>query len=126
MQCPPEMEDAQANEILTLYVQLSSITARMRQAAMDRNWDALIALEAECAEVSCLLIACEDGSPRSVEYQRRKADLIRKVLEHDAEIRQSVNERLAGLWRLIDGRGRVEQLQKAYGSERGMPGAPPP
>jgi flagellar protein FliT len=118
------MDDVSAREILALYAQLRALTARMRQAAVDEDWEALIALETQCAEVSCLLIACEDGSPRTLEYQRKKADLIREVLEDDALIRHSVNERMAGLWRLIDGRGRVEKLRAAYGAESGAPRGP--
>jgi flagellar protein FliT len=92
----------------------------MRQAAANEDWDTLIALESQCSDVSCLLIACEDGSPRTLEYQRKKADLIREVLEDDALIRHSVNQRMAGLWRLIDGRGQVEKLRAAYGTDSGV------
>jgi flagellar protein FliT len=121
MHSRPEMDDARANEILGLYAQLSAVTSRMRHAARAADWDGLIALETECADVSSRLVDREDGAPRNAEYQRRKADLIRKVLEDDAEIRQNVNERLAGLWRLIDGRQRVERLNAAYGGERAIP-----
>jgi flagellar protein FliT len=121
MQCLLEMGDAHADEILALYAQLSAVTTRMREAARAANWDGLVALEAECADVSSRLIACEDGASRSSEYQQRKADLIRKVLEDDAEIRQNVNERLAGLWRLIDGRANIDKLNAAYGRESGIP-----
>ena len=124
MQCVLEMDDARASEILALYVRLSELTGRMRQAARAGDWDGLIALEAECADVSSLLIACEDGAPRSAEYRRRKADLIRKLLDDDAEIRQSVNQRLTGLWRLIDGRTNVEKLNAAYGGKSELPRTP--
>jgi len=115
------MEETRANEILTLYARLSALTTRMREAARAADWDGLIALETECADVSSRLMAREDGTPRSSDYQRQKADLIRKVLEDDAEIRQNVNERLAGLWRLIDGRKNVQRLNAAYGGESGIP-----
>ena len=117
------MDETRANEILSLYAQLGAVTARMREAASISDWDTLIALEAQCADVSSQLVACEDGLARSEDYQRRKADLICKVLEDDAEIRQSVNARLAGLWRLIDGRQRVERLHSAYGTDSGIPGS---
>ena len=116
----PEMDDGRANEILALYAQLSAVTARMREAVRLADWDGLISLESECADVSSRLVACEDNAARSTDYQRRKAGLIRKILEDDAEIRQNVNERLAGLWRLIDGRNKVERLNAAYGRESGI------
>jgi flagellar protein FliT len=121
MQYLLEMDDTRADEILALYSQLSAVTTRMREAARAANWDRLVALEAECADVSSRLIACEDATPRSLSYQQRKADLIRQVLEDDAEIRQNVNERLAGLWRLIDGRANIDKLNAAYGGESGIP-----
>jgi flagellar protein FliT len=123
MQCLLEMDDSRASEILALYAQLSAVTTRMREAAGAANWDGLVELEAECADVSSRLIACEDGAARSSEYQRRKADLIRKVLEDDAEIRENVNARLAGLWRLIDGRANIDKLNAAYRGESGIPPA---
>ena len=123
MHCLPEMDDeARANEILALYARLSAVTTRMRHAARSADWDGLIALEAECADVSSRLVACEDGALRNSDYQRRKANLIRKVLEDDAEIRQNVNQRMTGLWRLIDGRSNVDKLNAAYGAENRMPG----
>ncbi len=120
MHCRPEMDDTRAKEILALYTQLSVVTTRMREAARAADWDGLIALEVECADVSSQLVKREDGAPRTVDYQRRKADLIRKVLQDDAEIRQNVNERLAGLWRLIDGRKSVARLNAAYSAESGI------
>jgi flagellar protein FliT len=115
------MDDTRANEILALYAQLSVVTTRMREAARAADWDGLIALEAECADVSSRLIEYDDGDLRNMDYQRRKAVLIRQVLDDDAEIRQNINERLAGLWRLIDGRTSVERLNAAYGAESGIP-----
>jgi flagellar protein FliT len=124
MHCQPDMEHPKADEILALYTQLSALTTRMRQAARAADWDGVIALEAQCTRVSSKLVEREDGAPRTPDYQRRKADLIRKVLEDDAEIRQNANERLAGLWRLIDGRQKIERLNAAYGAERGIPSMP--
>jgi flagellar protein FliT len=115
------MDETGTNDVLALYSRLSALTSRMREAARAAEWDELIALEAECASVSSKLITREDGAPGTGEYQRRKADLIRKVLEDDAVIRQSVNERLAALWRLIDGRTKVERLTAAYGGDSGIP-----
>ena len=118
------MDDTRANEILTLYTQLSAVTTRMRQAARASDWDGVIALEVQCTRLSSRLVEREDGAPRTADYQRRKADLIRQVLEDDAEIRQNVNERLTGLWRMIDGRQKVERLNAAYGTDRGIPRTP--
>ena len=118
------MDDTRANEILALYTQLSAVTTQMRQAARASDWDGVIALEVQCTHISSRLVEREDGAPRTVDYQRRKADLIRQVLEDDAEIRQNVNERLTGLWRLIDGRQRVERLNAAYSTDRGIPRMP--
>ena len=53
------------------------------------------------------------------DYVRRKSELICKLLEHDAEIRERMSSQLTHIWQLIHGRSRVEQLSSVYGATRG-------
>ncbi len=53
---------------------------------------------------------------RSEGYQRRKAELICRVLEDDAQIRERTNTRLAEMWRMADGKNSVRRLESAYGN----------
>jgi hypothetical protein len=62
------------------------------------------------------LTAIEAGVAFDADYQRRKSDLICKLLDDDAEIRNRVSGQLTRIWQLIDGRPAVERLSSAYGA----------
>jgi flagellar protein FliT len=106
-----------ATEILGSYEHLAQVMARMREAAANDDWERVIALESECAPFYARVMSSEDG-PIDEQYQRRKAELICKLLEYDAEIRERVSGQLTHIWRLIHGRTKVEQLSTVYGRAR--------
>ena len=103
-------------DILAAYEHLAEVTGRMRAAASQENWDAVVALETECAALYTHLAAIENGVAGDADYQRRKSELICKLLDDDAEIRERLNGQLTRLWRQLEGKGRVQQLGAAYGS----------
>lgn len=103
-------------EILAAYEHLAEVTARMRVAATGEDWDTVVALEAECAGVYELLTTLETGVHGDAVYLRRKAELICRLLEDDAVIRERVSGQLTRIWRMIDGQPRVARLNAAYGA----------
>ena len=105
----------QRADILAAYEHLAEVTGRMRVAACQEDWDHVVALETECARVYGRLAAMDTGAPFDAAYQRRKSELICKLLEHDAEIRERVSGQLARIWRMIDGRKQVDRINNAYG-----------
>jgi flagellar protein FliT len=109
------MKELPPSEILGSYEHLTQVTARMRAAAAQDDWESVIALESECAPVYARLMASREQGPVDEQYQRRKSELICKLLEDDAEIRERISGQLTHIWRLIHGRSRVEQLSSAYG-----------
>ena len=66
----------------------------MRDAAVQDDWERVIALESECSEVYSVLMSSHEASPMDDEYVRRKSELICKVLEDDAQIRERVSGQL--------------------------------
>jgi flagellar protein FliT len=105
-----------ATDVLTSYEHLVEVTSRMREAAVQDDWDRVIALESECAQMYSRLMACaDDAQPLSRARQQRKAELIMKVLEHDAQIRELLSGQLVSIWRLLDGGRQVGRLTSAYG-----------
>ena len=105
-------------DILEAYEQLSEVTGRMRTAAAREDWDDVVALETECATLYTRLAAIENGVTGDADYQRRKSELICKLLDDDAEIRARVSSQMNNIWRLIDGRPTVDRLSAAYGVAR--------
>jgi len=109
------MQQSKPADILKAYEQLSEVTGRMRVAAANEDWDGVIALESECARIYARLTTLESGAPFDPDYQRRKSELICKLLDDDAEIRSRVSGQLTAIWQLIDGQPVVDRLSSAYG-----------
>jgi flagellar protein FliT len=113
------MHDDQTTDILTSYEHLARVTSRMREAAVRDDWDSVIALESECAGLYTRLMAAKDAGPSDDAQQRRKSELICKVLEDDAQIRELLSGQLVNIWRLLDGERHMVRLNSAYGAASG-------
>ena len=113
------MEQAKPAEILKAYEHLAEATARMRAAAAQEDWDGVIALEGKCSDVYDRLVRIERETPADAAYQKRKSELICKLLEDDAHIRERLSGQLTHIWRMIDGRHTVDRLSSAYGAGAG-------
>ena len=111
------MHEKHANDILASYERLATVTSRMREAAVRDDWDSVIALESECAGLYTRLMSARDEGPHDAAVQRRKSELICKVLEHDAQIRERLSGQLVHVWRLLEGEHQVNRLNSVYGSQ---------
>ncbi len=100
--------------MIEAYEHLAEVTGRMRAAALQEDWDSVIALESECASVYTHLIALDASAKFDAASQRRKSELICKLLDDDAQIRERMSGQLARIWQLIDGRGTIDRLTSAY------------
>ena len=109
------MQETHAKDILASYEHLATVTSRMREAAVRDDWDSVIALESECAGLYTRLMSARDEGAHDATVQRRKSELICKVLEHDAQIRERLSGQLVHIWRLLEGERHVNRLNSAYG-----------
>lgn len=99
---------------LALYEAIGDASRRMRDAARDLQWDALVEAEAACAE----LVARARTMPApslDVDASRRRHAIIRGILADDAEIRDRVQPRLAELEVLLAGSERGRRARRDYG-----------
>jgi flagellar protein FliT len=104
------------DHILMTYESISRITKQMLTAARDGDWDTLVQRERDCSGLFARLFDGDDERPRSADFQRRKAELIRTVLDDDAEIRLLVEPWLSQLSALIGHTSHQRQLVRAYRS----------
>lgn len=95
------------------YQQLSGITARMRAAAAEGDWDELIALEKECAR-RMAQIRLRDSQPADEAGRRQKAALIRKMLADDKAIREQTEPWMRQLEKIMQSARHEQRLQQAY------------
>lgn len=101
-------------DIIATYESVWSLTARMRDAAKDSQWDELIALESErYALVKCLMVE-DDGDLSDAAHNGRKAELIRNILDCDAVTRSLSEAWMVELRQLLNSVGTEKRLSNAY------------
>lgn len=109
------MNAIDTERLLSAYDTLSATTGHMLAAARSADWDRLVSLEQDCADIVALLASIENEDPLPVSIRERKTALLRKVLADDAAIRDITQPYLRRLEAML-GTNRCEQrLLNAYG-----------
>jgi flagellar protein FliT len=101
-------------DVLTVYETVSSLTNQMLTAARGGDWDLLVSLEKDCSAKFASLLNDGVTATASATFQRRKAQLIRSVLEADAQIRLLVEPKLDSLSALIATTRQQRHIAQAY------------
>ena len=109
------MNGMDSHHILAIYEEVSCLTRHMLLAAREGDWDQLIAHEKDCAARFAPLFMHEGDQPRDAEFQQRKAELIRGMIDDDAQIRMLVEPWLGRLSELIGSTQQQSRLHQAYG-----------
>lgn len=101
-------------QVIQTYEALSALSGRMLEAARGQEWDRLVELEHECRQ---LVQALQQAAPEALDprQRERKAQLIRKLLADDTEIRMLTVGWMAQLEQLLGANSRERALRRAYG-----------
>ncbi len=105
------------NPVIENYEFLSSITAQMRVAATDGQWDQLVELEKQCSQHVAIMKTQDMDIPPNESTRLRKVELIRKILADDAEIRNRTEPWVEQLQRIMHSTGQERRLQQTYSNE---------
>ena len=100
--------------VLSHYESIADASEAMLVAAQRSDWDALVAAEQECARCIARLKAAQTPSVLSTSADRRRFDLIRKVLAHDAEIRKLTQPWLTQLEQFLNATAADRRVSDAY------------
>jgi len=101
--------------LLSCYESVASASSNMLAAAQRSDWDELVAAERVCAQVVDRLRAIENPPVLDDEARRRKYDILRTVLAHDAEIRRLTQPWVAQLEAFLGGVANQRRVDNAYG-----------
>lgn len=101
-------------QALENYESLSAITALMRDAAMRAEWDRLIALELQCKESVQRMKIADANIQLSAEGRKRKVELIHRILEDDAVIRNHTEPWMVQLQRIMQSSNMGQRLMQTY------------
>ena len=103
------------NQIIMNYESLSDLTAQMREAAVGGEWDRLIDLEQHAAGIVAAMKQADASAMLDEPSRRRKAQIIKKILAHDADIRSRTVAWMGQLQRIMQSNRQEQRLQQAYG-----------
>jgi flagellar protein FliT len=101
-------------DTLSYYEAVETASGDMLAAARRRDWEGLAEAERRCAAVIAILKASDAGPRLDPEKHQRKAEIIRRVLSHDAEIRRLVDPRMHELEELLGASRNRRRVDKAY------------
>ncbi len=101
-------------ETLSHYEAVASASADMLAAAQRHDWDALVSAEKRCAGIISMLKARGEDARLDAQSQQRKAEITRRVLADDAEIRRLIDPRMRELERLLTGAATRQRVNNAY------------
>ncbi len=101
------------HQIMAIYEDAAGLTREMLGAARAEQWDDVAAKEKLCTEKLAALPSAMPAQPDPL-HQRRKAELIRSMLDDNAEIRVLAEPWLARLSELIGSTRQQSRLHHMY------------
>jgi flagellar protein FliT len=103
---------------LSLYEQMSGLSAEMAVAARENDWDRVSALEGEITRLRNTLLAADPldraPAPMSDIERRKKADLIKRILADDREVRRHTEPWMESVRTMLGGASRGRAMRAAY------------
>jgi len=109
------------NSSLSLFEKMSEISGLMAEAAQANDWDKLSQLESQVAAMRNELADRDRQAPRanmalSEGERRRKAELIKRILADDREVRRHTEPWMEDVRKLLGGNSRGRAMRAAYGA----------
>jgi len=102
------------NEALSYYRSVETASNEMLQAVRRQDWDGLVEAERRCAGVIARLKAADAEAKLNEAERSHKAEIIRRVLAQDAEIRRLLDPRMLELEHMLNTAGNRRRVDDAY------------
>ena len=102
--------------VIENYEHLSELTAQMREAAVQGEWDRLVELEEQCRQRVAAMKVQDASTSLDEDTRLRKVALIRQILADDAEIRNRTEPWMAQLQRIMQSARQESRLLETYSS----------
>lgn len=104
---------------IELYEEMSLLSARMVDAARAGEWDELIELEQDVSSLRNTLMATPEDRNAPATDMARKRNLIRRILEDDAEVRRHTEPWMEHVRKYLGNSTRRRDVEKAYAAGAG-------
>ena len=107
--------DTRAAQVTANYELLLALTGQMRDAAVRGEWDLLISIETQRSQLLEQMKPVDAVVKLDDTAQRRKLQLIEKILAADTAIRNLTQTWMSQLELNIDSSSNEQRLRQAYG-----------
>lgn len=104
---------------IDVYKEMSALSAKMVAAAQANDWEHLVALEESVALLRDTLMAEDDNANLAPEERVRKAELIQRILDDDAEVRCHTEPWMEHVRQFLGNSARRRDVQRAYAAGAG-------
>lgn len=104
-----------SHRVIENYESLSTLTAQMREAAVRGEWDQLIDLEQQCRQYAAAVKQADASATLDEPSRQRKVQIIKKIMENDADIRSRTAAWMGQLQRIMQSNRQEQRLQQVYG-----------
>lgn len=104
-----------SHQVITHYESLYTLTEQMHEAAVRGEWDQLIDLEQKCREEVAAIQPLDEKITLDEQARQYKAQLIKKILAQDADIRSRTQAWMGQLQNIIQSTRQERRLLQAYG-----------
>lgn len=105
-----------SHEVLSVYEEMVELTGQMLAAASAGDWDGLVELETHCQARVQRLKRSEVPEALDARERRKKAEIIKRILDDDRQIRDLTMPWMAQLSALLSNSGTQRRLASAYGA----------
>lgn len=102
-------------DTLSHYESVAAVSGDMLEAARRQDWVGLAEAERRCAAAIALLKASDAEARLDPDKRPHKAQIIRRVLADDAEIRRLLDPRMRELEHLLGAGKTRRRVDEAYG-----------
>ena len=103
-----------SHQVIANYESLSTLTAQMREAAVRGEWENLIELEQQCRQYVAAMKQADASATLDEPSRQRKVQIIKKILENDADIRSRTVAWMGQLQRIMQSNRQEQRLHQAY------------
>jgi flagellar protein FliT len=103
-------------QIVERYRRMADASQRMLAAARNDDWDQVCAVERECAQLIAELTDIGDLAPSDPTLRQQKLELMKRVLDDDAQIRLLSQPWLKKLDAMMRGPTNSARINRAYGA----------
>lgn len=100
---------------ISLYQEMSALSARMVEAARANDWDTLITLEHSIAALRNSLLPDDDNGDQSASELKLKSQLIQRILADDAEVRRHTEPWMEQVRKFLGSGAKRRAVEHAYG-----------